>query len=166
VTIQKKVCILGMFAVGKTSLVRRFVHGAFSERYHTTVGVKIDRASLTVGTRAVNLILWDLNDEDRFQRLNASYLRGSAGCILVVDGTRRATLDHVIGLHAAATSIVGAVPFVLVLNKVDLLETWELEPSALEPILVRGWPVIRGSAKTGLGVKEAFETLARAMTEE
>ena len=90
--LQRKVCLLGAFAVGKTSLVARFVHSLFSERYHTTIGVKIDRKTVRVNGRDVNLMIWDLAGEDEFMSLRMSYLRGTDGCLLVIDGTRKDTL--------------------------------------------------------------------------
>ena len=91
--IQKKVCMLGGFAVGKTSLVARFVRSIFSEKYLTTVGVKIDKKAVMAGDREVTLVLWDINGQDEFQDVQESYLRGMSGYLLVVDGTRRATLE-------------------------------------------------------------------------
>ena len=89
--IQKKICMVGSFAVGKTSLVARFVRGIFSEKYLTTVGVKIDKRTVAVDDRQVNLLLWDLYGEDDFQKLKLSYLRGASGYFLVVDPTRPAS---------------------------------------------------------------------------
>ena len=88
-TIQKKICMLGAFSVGKTSLVKRYVASVFSETYLTTVGVKIDKKTVDLAGRVVNLILWDLAGEDDIASLRMSYLRGSAGYVLVADGTRR-----------------------------------------------------------------------------
>ena len=62
--LQKKICMLGGFSVGKTSLVRRFVKSIFSETYLTTVGVKIDKKSVALPDKTVDLILWDLAGED------------------------------------------------------------------------------------------------------
>lgn len=163
--IQKKVCMLGVFAVGKTSLVRRFVESIFSEKYQTTVGVKIDKKIVPVGQQSVNLILWDLHGEDEFQKVRTSYLRGSAGYILVADGTRKVTLESVIPIQQEVEAAVGKVPFILILNKADLEDEWEVDQDATDGIFRRGWTVIRGSAKTGQGVEEAFLTLARRMLE-
>jgi len=66
--IQKKICMLGSFSVGKTSLVSRFVSTVFSDKYLTTVGVKIDKKALTVGGEDVTLMLWDIYGEDDFRR--------------------------------------------------------------------------------------------------
>ncbi len=77
--ISKKVCLLGGFAVGKTSLVARFVHGVFSEKYLTTIGVKIDKRSMTVDDDELDLVIWDIYGEDDYQRVRMSYLRGASG---------------------------------------------------------------------------------------
>jgi hypothetical protein len=163
--IQKKICMLGAFAVGKTSLVARFVKSIFSEKYHTTVGVKIDKKQIKVGEQDVTLMLWDLAGEDEFQKVQMSYLRGSSGYILVVDGTRRATLDRAFILQKSAEETTGKAPFVIVLNKSDLVDEWELDEKTIAEMSEKGWSVIKGSAKTGLGVEEAFLTLSAKMLE-
>src|SRR4051812_29872267 len=84
--IQKKVCMIGTTAVGKTSLVARFVHSIFSDKYLTTVGVKIDKKVVAPDGTEVTLIIWDLAGDDDFQRLQTSYLRGTGGYLLVADG--------------------------------------------------------------------------------
>jgi small GTP-binding protein len=157
--IQKKICLLGAFGVGKTSLVSQFVHSLYSDKYLTTLGVKIEKKSVDLGSQQVDLILWDMHGEDDFQDVNVSYLRGAAGYLLVVDGTRRATVQTAISLHEVAERSVGPVPFRLLLNKADLVNDWEVEENTLASL---GWPVLRTSAKTGAGVEQAFEDLARA----
>jgi small GTP-binding protein len=161
--IQKKICMLGAFAVGKTSLVSRFVSSIFSEKYLTTVGVKIDKKSLDVNDREVTLLLWDIYGQDDFQTVQQSYLRGSSGYLLVVDGTRRATLETAGRLHATAKQVVGDVPFVVVLNKADLESEWQVDDRGIWKLAEQGAPVIRTSAKTGAGVEDTFMALARAM---
>jgi hypothetical protein len=163
--IQKKMCMVGAFATGKTSLVARFVKSIYSDIYQTTVGVKIDKKSLNVGEQELNLILWDLHGEDEFQKVRMSYLRGSSGYFLVVDGTRRTTLDKAFTLQKRVEDTIGTVPFILVLNKWDLAEEWDIDDTAMDEIVERGWLVIKSSAKTGLGVEEAFLTIAKKMME-
>jgi len=119
--IQKKICMLGSFAVGKTSLVRRFVESIFSETYHTTVGVKIYKKIVDIDGAEINLVLWDLYGDDDFQKIRWSYFQGSSGYLLVADGTRRATIDKAIELEERARKEIGAVPFVFVVNKCDLV---------------------------------------------
>jgi small GTP-binding protein len=158
--IQKKICLLGGFGVGKTSLVSRFVHSIFSDKYLTTLGVKIEKKSVAIDGGTVDLIIWDLHGEDDFQKLNMSYLRGSSGYLLVVDGTRKGSLDVALSLHDTAQRTIGKVPFMMAINKSDLADAWEIEPSALERL---GFPIVRTSAKTGAEVEETFAALARAM---
>lgn len=161
--IQKKVCMLGSFSVGKTSLVRRFVESIFSDTYLTTVGVKIDKKQLQIEGQDLTLMLWDLYGEDEFQKLRMSYLRGTSGFLLVVDGTRHETLDKALAIKEEADKTLGAVHSVLVLNKCDLAEQWEIDPEREAALAGQGGSVIRTSAKTGQGVEEVFTTLARAM---
>lgn len=161
---QKKICMLGGFAVGKSSLVRRFVSNVFSDHYHTTIGVTVEKKSVKVDEREVTLVLWDLYGEDEFQRVRDSYLRGSSGYILVMDGTRRATLDTALALQQTAARTVGAVPFVSIINKADVRSEWEIDERAIEQLRERGWPVLFGSAKLGQGVDELFMMLATQIT--
>ncbi|MBD1838487.1 GTP-binding protein [Coleofasciculus sp. FACHB-64] len=163
--IQKKMCMVGAFATGKTSLVSRFVKSIYSDTYQTTVGVKIDKKSLNIGGKELNLILWDLYGEDEFQKVRMSYLRGSSGYFLVADGTRRTTLDKAFTLQKRVEDTIGTLPFILVLNKWDLTEEWDIDDTAMDEIVERGWLVVKSSAKTGLGVEEAFLTLAKKMIE-
>ena len=100
--------MVGTSAVGKTSLVERYVKDVFSERYLTTVGVKISRKQVKVGDDPVDLLLWDLYGEDRFQKLSSNYLRGAAGYFLVADGTRPDTLDLALTLYHKAEAQLGA----------------------------------------------------------
>ncbi len=158
--IQKKICMLGAFAVGKTCLVQRFVKSIFSEKYLTTVGVKIDKKVVTVGDHELTLILWDLAGEDEFQRLQVSYLRGSAGYLLVADGTRQGTLDSAFLIHRRVERDIGELPFALALNKSDLEDDWEVHDGSIVDLRKRGWPVLKTSAKSGEGVEETFQTLA------
>ena len=158
--IKKKICMVGAFAVGKTSLVQRYVKSMFSEKYLTTVGVKIDKKAMNIGSDSVDLMLWDLQGEDEFQRLQVSYLKGSSGYFLVADGTREWTLDKARELKDKVEESVGKLPFMLLLNKADLPDSWEIEESKLSALVDSGWSIIKTSAKTGEGVEEAFRALA------
>ncbi len=155
-----KVCMLGAFAVGKTSLVQRYVHSIFSERYQTTLGVKIDKKNLQLDGRSIEFILWDLAGEDDFINVRSSYLRGSAGGVLVADGTRAETLDIVFELRDKLYHEVGEVPVILIVNKSDLSDNWTIDSQRLQALRDAGWQVIETSARDSSNVDQAFETLA------
>lgn len=160
--LQKKICMLGAFATGKTSLVRQFVYSRFSDAYHSTVGVKIDRKALEVDGTSLTLVLWDLAGRDGHEDITASYLRGSHAVLYVADGTRRETCDQLPELRAIVREAAGEVPELLALNKSDLTDRWALA-AADEHALAQGWDMVRTSAKTGLGVEDAFQRIGRAM---
>jgi len=149
--------------VGKTSLVRRFVESIYSDVYQTTVKVKVDKKMVRENEQDVTLVLWDLYGEDDFQKMHWSYLRGSSGFLLVADGTRRATLDIAVQMEARARAEIGVVPFVFVINKLDLHSDWEMDEALVDGVVVRGWQVLRTSAKNGEGVAEAFQSLTAKM---
>ena len=161
--IQKKVCLLGGFGVGKTSLVAQFVHSIFSDKYLTTVGVKIDKKSVDVDGSGVELVIWDIYGHDDFQKLRISYLRGTAGYLLVADGTRPETFDTALEVQRLVTASIGAVPFIFALNKADLAADWQIDDLAIRDLERRGWHVLKTSAKTGAHVEDAFRMLSRAM---
>ena len=159
--LQKKICMLGSFAVGKTSLVRRFVESIYSDVYQTTVGVKIDKKSVQVNGKEVSLVLWDIYGEDDYQKLRWTYLRGASGYLLVADGTRKATLEKAVSLEQRVREEVGMIPFVFVINKSDLIRDWELDSALESQLAAQGWSIVRSSAKTGEGVEEAFSLLTQ-----
>jgi small GTP-binding protein len=162
--IQKKVCMIGTSGVGKTSLVAKFVHSIFSDKYLTTVGVKIDKKTVAVDGNEVMLMIWDLAGDDDYQRLQSSYLRGTSGYLLVADGTRQVTLDQAIEIQGRVTAATGPVPFLVALNKADLASQWEISDSHIAELDAREWKVFKTSAKDGAGVEEAFLELGRLMT--
>ncbi len=161
--IHKKICLLGGFGVGKTSLVSQFVHSIFSDKYLTTIGVKIDKKSVALPSTRVEMVIWDMYGHDDFQKLRVSYLRGASGYLLVADGTRRATLDTVMEVQRLAEETLGRVPFILAVNKADLRSQWEIDEDAIEDRRRAGWRVVETSAKTGEMVEGAFATLAGDM---
>ena len=164
--VKRKICVLGAFAAGKTSLVRRFVTSIFSEKYLSTVGVKIDKKTLRVADSDVDLLIWDVQGEDPARETPMAYLRGASAYLLVADGTRCETVSVAKSIHERARAELGEVPFVLLLNKADLSTEWEIDGAVIEELASDYGSVFRTSAKTGEGVEEAFTMLAGALTQK
>lgn len=158
-----KVCLIGATGVGKTSLAGRFLHSIFSDRYLTTVGVKIESIDVAHDDQLVKLVVWDLSGEDEFQSVNPAYVTGSAGFVLVVDGTRRHTVETALVLVARVRATAGNIPFVLMVNKLDLDASWDVRPDDLAALREMAHAVIETSARTGQGVQRGFELLVEAM---
>jgi len=162
--IQKKVVLLGASGVGKTSLVRQFVESLFDERYLTTIGVKVDKKRIDLDGEDVTLMLWDIAGAEEHFSFPSTYVRGAAGYILVVDGTRSETLDTASAIVDQVLRDVGPLPCVVAANKADLADSWRVTPAALDALREKSSAtVLETSAKTGAGVEDAFQALTRAM---
>ncbi len=161
--IKKKIAMVGAFAVGKTSLVQRFVRSIFSEKYQTTIGVKIDQKEVHINGEDVTLLLWDIHGEDDFMKVKPTYLIGSSGYFLVADGTRADTYDTALKLHEMASSVTKNAPFILLINKSDLQDTWEITENQIENLIQQDWQIIYTSAKEGTNVEDAFVQLTQSM---
>ncbi len=158
----KKICMLGHFGVGKTSLVRRFVESEYDDKYLTTVGVKIDKKDVEVGDKPVTLMLWDIAGKDQIADVSLAKVNGASGYILVVDGCRASTLATAMDLQKSITKMYGPLPFVMAVNKADLESQWEVKRADIESC---GWTSFDTSAKSGVGVEEMFLRLADKILE-
>lgn len=169
--ITKKICLLGDFNVGKTSLVRRFVEDKFSDQYLSTVGVKISRKSLNVRTeldiRQVNLLVWDLEGNTKFKSITPSYLKGASGSIIVADLTRTDTLNNLKQHIKLFLEVNPKGTIIIALNKADLIPQEKLSKlveyyssySSKRIVSIR-----TTSAKTGANVGEIFAQLANTVS--
>ncbi len=161
-TYERKLCLLGAAGVGKTSLVRRFVEGIFSEAYLSTIGVKVDHRRVPLGADAVNLVIWDIEGETEHRTVRLRYLRGAAAYLLVADGTRPETLPAALRLRDQVADRQPDLPYLVLLNKADRAADWRVAPAEVERLATAA-PVIVTSARTGDRVAEAFEALARRL---
>jgi len=161
--INKKICMLGLLSVGKTSLVEQYVNSIFSDKYLSTIGVKISKKSINIDGMDVSLVLWDMEGKDDYTEMNLLYLRGTMGFFVVADLTRMETYEAALKIRQMVLDVMGRdVPNMLLLNKSDL-PNWEVGNEHVEEALASGIKILRTSAKTGTAVNEAFETLARDM---
>lgn len=172
--ISKKVCLLGDFAVGKTSMVRRFVYDLFDDKYISTIGVKVSRKTIAVprsdGIVELAMMLWDLAGTEEFDRVRTSYLRGAAGAIVVCDLTRPETLGS-LERHVDELQMVSpGAHWILAANKRDLVELplpkglQTLDPEQVKARAADlGAPCFLTSAKTGDQIEELFRHLGRLL---
>lgn len=164
--VKAKVCLVGDIAVGKTSLIRRFVLDTFDDRYIATIGTKVTKKTLPVtwrGAAAVmDLVIWDIMGEKGFrQLLKESYFEGAHGILAVCDLTRRDTLSDMYTWIDLTRTNAGEVPIVFLGNKADLRAKVAIQDAELAAIAepIRS-PWMLTSAKTGMNVEAAFRALA------
>lgn len=157
--------MLGAPGVGKTSLVQRFVESRFDERYIKTLGVKIDRKHVATPHGAASLIVWDIYGDEEELPSNRRHLRGMAGSLLVVDGTRSATATIAEQIREMNTVDNLTGPYVLMVNKSDLAGAASLDEVAAScPELVeQAEAAFETSALDGSNVEDAFTALASAL---
>jgi small GTP-binding protein len=167
--IKRKILLLGDGAVGKTSLIRRFVVDRFSDDYITTIGTKVTKKDLRIEVpgRAtdVTFMIWDVLGQKGYKNIQDSSFQGAKGALLVYDVTRPETMESISDYwipHLIA--ITKPIPVVLVGNKVDLSKNRasvreDLE-DAMENLRVSGF---LSSAKTGESVEATFACLAKAV---
>jgi small GTP-binding protein len=160
---RKKICIIGASAVGKTSLVASYSGAVFSSGYQSTLGVRVTRAVVAISERLKELVVWDIKGESEFYRIPPAYLYGSDGYVLVADGTRRATFDYAMDLQTRMKKIVGEIPHVLLINKTDLGDIWEIDDAMLSTIRLQVPDVYTCSARSRITLHNAMDTLSHTM---
>jgi len=169
--VQKKIILLGDGAVGKTSLIKRFVVDKFDDKYIATIGTKITAKKLEIPLDKeviyLKLQIWDILGQKGYTKLHHSSFRGTNGVFLVADVTRRASLNSISTYWIPKVQyLVGSVPFVILANKSDLLEYGEIKGPDLEEFASKyNVPYFFTSAKNGENVKQAFYVLGKSLLE-
>jgi small GTP-binding protein len=164
---RMKICFLGEGAVGKSSLIRRFVHGSFGEEYQQTIGTRISHREIGVpapggkGVASVNLSIWDIMGHERLGRLMQSYLLGAQGGLLVYSLVDRKSEEALHRWVEALDRTTGRIPLVVLANKADLMEKSWKESGGPELAKDLRAEVLPSSAKTGLNVELGFSTIVR-----
>jgi len=166
--VKVKLCLAGEPAVGKSSLIKRFVLDMYEDRYIATLGTKVTKKTValvdTDGTPVkADLIVWDVMGTRSIRDLlKEAYYHGANGVMAVCDLTRRETLLELDSWSKAIETVAGVVPTQVVANKVDLKESRQVSDEELDKFCrARGWNYVTTSAKTGENVEQAFKDLGQ-----
>lgn len=167
--LKQKICLLGTFAVGKTSLVERFVHDRFDEKYLTTVGISVSQKLMPPiqnrhgdRTDQYMFLIWDIAGLEKFDPMVTNYFRGAAGALAVADLTRPETIDNLGPICKKFMAVNPHAALVTIGNKLDLFKDDEATHSGLKNLAsVYSAEVVLTSAKSGHGIEAAFNSLCQ-----
>jgi len=151
--IRKKIILLGSVGVGKTSLIKRFVHQEFSDEYHSTIGVRVDKKTVTFDNVKVHLLIWDLAGEILVNKAYKAYMKGSEGVIGVFDVSRKKSYKMIEENITLVKNLNPNISFKLIGNKIDLVEKEHIDLETFNCDVF-------SSAKTGENVEQMFHSIA------
>jgi len=163
-----KVCLVGEGAVGKTCLIRRFIHDQFDDRYISTLGAKVSKKELklphpkSAGMIEIDMTVWDIMGEKGFRELlKEAYFHGAQGILAVCDVTRKDTLLELPEWIDSVNKVAGTVPLTVLANKIDLIDQQVVSEDEVKKIAESyKAPWLQTSAKSGENVEQGFKSLA------
>jgi len=166
----KKVCMLGEPAVGKTSLIRRFVYDVFEDKYIETIGAKVTKKTLRIRyvptgqVFQLRMMIWDIAGHGALDFVKPSYYRDAEGAMIICDMTRRLTLNKVPAWIDSLWTVTQRIPLIIIGNKNDLTNQHEFGTKELGEVTASyKCPFIVSSAKSGEQVEGAFKSLGMSL---
>jgi len=161
-----KLLLIGDGAVGKTSLILKYVEDRFKHKYKPTLGVDLFIKQIRLSDCEAKLTIWDIAGQERFKIIRKGFYEGASGVLLVYDVTRSETHESVPDWMQELYKYVGKVPVIIIGNKVDLTGKRDMPTrKAKEHAKTTGNGYIETSAKTGKNVSQSFRGIAKKMRE-
>jgi len=169
--VSSKICFVGDGGVGKTSLICRFVHDLFDDKYLATIGTKVSRKEIVLDYPDKNLrfkmdaMIWDIMGQKAFRgMLQGSYFHGAKGILGVCSLTDLDSLKNLNDWIESVKAVVGEIPIVLLANKNDLKNEVQFDDGYLKEMANSlNATYLYTSAKTGENVGQAFSNIAKQM---
>jgi small GTP-binding protein len=161
--IKLKVIVAGAKNVGKTSLIRRYMHGTFSSDVKSTIGVDFMTKQLNIDDKKIRLSVWDFAGERKFRSLFPSYCSGASASLLLFDITDRASFDDLNAWLDLIGGATGQIVKMLIGSKHDLKAQAEISEKEIHNLMESGKfdLFLYASAKTGENVDKIFTNLTR-----
>ncbi len=157
--LMRKICLLGDGAVGKTSLIRRYVFDIFNDEYIMTIGTKVSKKSMELDGKELTLMIWDILGQKEHTSLHSAYYKGAVGAIVVCDFTNKKSMENLSRWVDDFRGVAGDVPVVIAVNKQDIENKAYLFEEAKK--IAEGYdaPAIPTSAKSGKNVELLFKMI-------
>ncbi|MHA1263790.1 MAG: Rab family GTPase [Candidatus Helarchaeota archaeon] len=160
--VRYKMVLFGSEGVGKTSLVERFINDKFEEQYISTLGYNVYEKQVNYNKWTISLMIFDIGGQERFRDLRKKYATGANTAFIIYDITNRDSFNEILGWKTDLNEFSGAIPFILIGNKADLVEFRTVSEDEGRKVAtdLNALTFFETSAKTGFGVEEAFTQLA------
>ncbi len=160
-----KVVVIGEAGVGKTSLVKKFVSGHFSQDYRASIGTNLFVKELLLNSGdKVSIQIWDIAGQEKWIKMRHMYYSGTHGALIVGDITRKNTFEQLSEFWIPdLEKYCGEIPKILVLNKVDLDPIISKNENEKLAQTINVNATILTSAKNGQNVEKAFHQIAEAI---
>ena len=166
IEVLRKICLLGDPAVGKTSLIQKFVYDKFEGKYLSTLGTNITQKEIHYPDQNIKLrlLIWDLMGQKSYQQIITTAYRGASGALIVCDSTRKETFKHLNWWMSSLFNITGQIPIIFLVNKNDLKDQIVVTSQDIaEQSILFNAPFLATSAKTGENVEKAFQMLSKLL---
>lgn len=162
---QIKLLTIGDSGVGKTSLLIRYANNSFSPTFITTIGIDVKMKHVEIDGKKIRLQIWDTAGQERFKTITTSYFRGAQGILMVYDVTERHTFDSILTWMRQIKKFGDQnVDKLLIGNKCDMDKERDVSKAEGQALADKyGMGFVETSAKSGLGVNEAFDTIAKSV---
>ncbi len=166
---SNKIIFCGDFAVGKTSLIRRFVENRFEKDYISTLGVQLSKKTVALTQKTkMNFIIWDIGGQRQFNLNRVQFYNGANAAFIVVDRTRP---DNLISVEQwyndLKKAISRTIPIIIVANKSDLVDEIVINEDEIKKVAKQfEFHYILTSAATGENVNDAFLYIAYRLVED
>jgi small GTP-binding protein len=167
--LKAKVCLIGDWGVGKTSLIRKFVLDQFDDKYIVTFGTKVSKKRIKFKkykdtVTDLNMVIWDIMGQDEFRTIQKNAYSGTHAALIVCDVTRKESLKNIKKWRDDIFSITKEIPVVVLANKADLQNKRKFKIEDLAKVASDiNAKYFFTSAKTGQNVESAFRAIGKEL---
>ena len=158
-----KLLLIGDSSVGKTSLLLRYTHNSFSDKYIATIGVEFKSKDITLNNKTYKIHIWDTAGQERYKSITKNFFKHAEGIIFVYDITKKETFDNLKNWISSAEN-EGDFKIIIVGNKLDMENEREVSIEQLKKLAKKkNCKYFETSAKDNINVENLFLSIINEM---